>query len=109
MRAMLLTPLILALAATQAPATTPPAPAYSPRRGGRLFISPRGEPFRPSSREDDSLADWFQQANLVKLVPDVMERDVFICGPHGMTRQLVHTLRALGMAPDRIHTEAFDF
>jgi ferredoxin-NADP reductase len=54
-------------------------------------------------------ADWFQQANLVKLVPDVMQRDVFICGPRGMTRQLVHTLRSLGMAPDRIHTEAFDF
>jgi predicted ferric reductase len=54
-------------------------------------------------------ADWFQQANLVKLVPDVIERDVFICGPHGMTRQLVHTLRSLGMAADRIHTEAFDF
>jgi predicted ferric reductase len=54
-------------------------------------------------------ADWFQQANLVKLVPDVLDRDVFICGPRGMTRQLVHTLRALGLAPERIHTEAFDF
>lgn len=54
-------------------------------------------------------ADWFQQANLVKLVPDAMERDVFVCGPQGMTRQLVHTLRALGVASDRIHTEAFDF
>jgi predicted ferric reductase len=54
-------------------------------------------------------ADWFQPANLVKLVPDVTERDVFICGPLGMTRQLVRTLRSLGIAPDRIHTEAFDF
>jgi Ca2+-binding EF-hand superfamily protein len=60
---MLLTPLILALAAAQAPAATPPAPAYSSRRGGRLFISPMGEPFRPSSRDDDSLADWFRQAD----------------------------------------------
>jgi Ca2+-binding EF-hand superfamily protein len=60
---MLLTPLILALAAAQAPAATPPTPAYSSRRGGRLFISPMGEPFRPSSRDDDSLADWFRQAD----------------------------------------------
>ena len=60
---MLLTPLILALAVAQAPAATPPAPAYSSRRGGRLFISPMGEPFRPSSRDDDSLADWFRQAD----------------------------------------------
>jgi len=54
-------------------------------------------------------ADWFRQKDLVKLVPDVTEREVFICGPHGMTRQLVQTLRALRLAPDRIHTEAFDF
>jgi predicted ferric reductase len=56
-----------------------------------------------------SHTDWFQPANLVKLVPDVSERDVFICGPHGMTRHLVRTLRTLGIGPDRIHTEAFDF
>jgi hypothetical protein len=24
-----------------------------------MFISPMGEPFRPKSREDDALADWF--------------------------------------------------
>jgi predicted ferric reductase len=54
-------------------------------------------------------ADWFKAANLVKLVPDVTERDVFICGPHGMSRQLVRTLRSLGIPSERIHTEAFDF
>jgi Ca2+-binding EF-hand superfamily protein len=67
---MLLAPLLLSLApaAAQVP-TTPPAvtqpanPAYTPRRGGRLFISPMGEPFRPSGRDDDALADWFQQAD----------------------------------------------
>jgi predicted ferric reductase len=56
-----------------------------------------------------SHADWFQPKNLVRLVPDVAERDVFICGPHGMTRHLVRTLRSLGVSSDRIHTEAFDF
>ena len=60
---MLLAPLILALAAQAPAASAPPAPAYSPRRGGRLFISPMGEPFRPSNRDDDSLADWFRQAD----------------------------------------------
>ena len=56
-----------------------------------------------------SHTDWFQPNNVGKLVPDVDQRDVFICGPHGMTRHLVRTLRSLGIAPDRIHTEAFDF
>lgn len=55
--------LILAVAGEQ-PAPTPPAPpAVSSRRGGRLFISPMGEPFRPNGHGDDTLADWFQQAD----------------------------------------------
>ena len=28
-----------------------------------MFISPMGEPFRPSGRDDDTLADWFRQAD----------------------------------------------
>jgi len=28
-----------------------------------MFISPMGEPFRPKSREDDALADWFAGAD----------------------------------------------
>lgn len=63
---MLLAPLLLL--AAQAPAApaqpaAPPAPAFVSRRGGRLFISPMGEPFRPANREDDGLADWFRQAD----------------------------------------------
>jgi hypothetical protein len=29
----------------------------------RVFISPMGEPFRPGARDDDTLADWFRQAD----------------------------------------------
>ena len=65
---ILLLPLFASL--VQAAATVPaPAAAIAPersissRRGGRLFISPMGEPFRPSGREDDALADWFRQAD----------------------------------------------
>jgi hypothetical protein len=68
---MLLAPILLSLAPTAAQATPAPAPATAapaapaagPRRGGRLFISPMGEPFRPKDRDDDSLADWFGQAD----------------------------------------------
>ena len=28
-----------------------------------MFISPMGEPFRPKGREDDTLGDWFAQAD----------------------------------------------
>jgi hypothetical protein len=60
---MLFGPLIIALGAAQAPAAVPAAPQFASRRAGRMFISPMGEPFRPTRREDDSLADWFRQAD----------------------------------------------
>lgn len=61
---MVLPLLFLLAVAGEQPAPTPPAPpAYSSRRGGRLFISPMGEPFRANGRADDTLADWFQQAD----------------------------------------------
>jgi predicted ferric reductase len=54
-------------------------------------------------------SDWFKPSNIVKLVPDVTERDAFICGPRDMTRHLVRQLRTIGVTAVRIHTEAFDF
>src|SRR5438270_2058192 len=59
--------LILAVTAAQTPATPapqspPPAPAFA-RGGGRPFISPMGEPFRPQSRDESGLAKWFAQAD----------------------------------------------
>ena len=59
--------LSFASVAAQAPAAAPPATpptAVPSRHGGRLFISPMGEPFHPSGRGDDGLADWFRQADL---------------------------------------------
>jgi predicted ferric reductase len=40
-------------------------------------------------------------------VPDVLERDVFICGPPGLTHGLVRSLRLLGLSDEQIHTEEF--
>jgi hypothetical protein len=58
--------ILLAVAAAQASPALPaqlPAPPPSSGRGGRFFISPMGEPFRPHGRGDDTLADWFNQAD----------------------------------------------
>jgi predicted ferric reductase len=46
-------------------------------------------------------------ATLRSLVPDLHARDLYVCGPHGFTRQVVKAARAIGVRPDRIHTEAF--
>lgn len=53
----------LLLSVQTAPASPPPPPPAINRRPGRLFISPMGEPFRPSDRSGDGLADWFHQAD----------------------------------------------
>ena len=58
---MMILPSLL-LAAAQAPVITGPVPAPT-RHWTRLFISPMGEPFRPKARDDDTLADWFTQAD----------------------------------------------
>jgi predicted ferric reductase len=46
---------------------------------------------------------------LHKLVPDIAHRDVFICGPTGFTTTVLRAVRALGVAEDRVHHEAFAF
>jgi len=46
-------------------------------------------------------------AALRQLVPDLRSRDVYVCGPHGFTRQVVKAARALGVEQEHIHTEAF--
>jgi predicted ferric reductase len=51
--------------------------------------------------------DPLAPAGLRRLVPDVAERDVFVCGPAAMTRLAVESLRRLGVPPDQMHTEAF--
>lgn len=43
------------------------------------------------------------------LVPDIAQRDVFICGPEGFSRDVARAAALLGVPPDRIHREEFSF
>jgi len=62
---MPLLPLLIfaAASAAQAPAPEPTRPTFGTRRGGRPFISPMGEPFRPETRDVTGLALWFAEAD----------------------------------------------
>jgi predicted ferric reductase len=42
-----------------------------------------------------------------QLVPDVADRDVFLCGPDGLMERARRALLTLGIAPERIHLEVF--
>ncbi|MCW3015057.1 MAG: ferric reductase, partial [Solirubrobacterales bacterium] len=46
---------------------------------------------------------------LRRLVPDVAQRDVFVCGPDGFTAAIIEALRSAGVPRPRIHYESFSF
>jgi predicted ferric reductase len=49
----------------------------------------------------------FEPANLNALVPDITERDVFVCGPPAMTNSVLRSLRALKVPRRQVHAERF--
>ena len=51
--------------------------------------------------------DPFAPADLAAVVPDVRERDVYICGPEPMTVAVLKSLRALGVPGKQVHAERF--
>ena len=67
-------------------------------RGGRLHLLVGS---RHKVRLDHRL--------LGRLVPDIAERDVYVCGPEGFTDRILGAARRLGVGADAIHTESFAF
>jgi predicted ferric reductase len=51
--------------------------------------------------------DPFAPRSLQSLVPDIVERDIYVCGPPAMTTAVLHSLRALKVPRAQIHTERF--
>ena len=68
------------------------------RRGGRYreVIGPR-EQVR------------FDARALRRMIPDIAERDVYVCGPDEFSRRVVSSAVRLGIRGERIHREAFSF
>jgi ferredoxin-NADP reductase len=54
-------------------------------------------------------AHQLSAGNLRRLVPDLRDRDVFLCGPPGMTALVRSSLRRAGVANRHIHDESFTF
>ena len=40
-------------------------------------------------------------------LPDIADRDVFVCGPEQWAADVVRTAMAAGVTDERIHTESF--
>ena len=58
---------------------------------------------QPGSRRSQPL----DARAIQRLVPDVLMRDVFICGPGQMNDAVRRNLRALGVPNSQIHAELF--
>jgi ferredoxin-NADP reductase len=52
-------------------------------------------------------AQPFEPESLARLVPDITERDTFVCGPAAMTDAVLRSLRALRVPSRQVHAERF--
>jgi predicted ferric reductase len=67
--------------------------------------SPPHRPFDPDRPFDPHRP--FDPDRLAALVPDLRERDVFVCGPPAMTSAVLASLRVLKVPGRQVHTERF--
>jgi predicted ferric reductase len=56
-----------------------------------------------------SAADVFVPGRLVAVLPDIADRDVFVCGPAGFTETAERALHEAGVSASRVHAERFQF
>ena len=70
--------------------------AGRPGRVAHHLVGPRGGP-----------RDVTHPVGLLTLVPDVAERDVYLCGPDGFTAAARRALRVAGVPDRQVHAESF--
>lgn len=68
-------------------------------RGGRLQLL--------TGRTGEGGVPPFDPGSLYRLVPDITERDVYVCGPPAMTRAVLSGLRDLQVPARQVHAERF--
>ena len=75
--------------------------ALAQQRGARIhyLIGPRGE----------GVGDPLDATSLARLVPDIGDRDVYLCGPVAMMQRVEESLHRLGLPKRQIHAERFAY
>ncbi|MFK3981938.1 ferric reductase-like transmembrane domain-containing protein [Micromonospora sp. NPDC050397] len=61
------------------------------------------------SRDDPGPRQVLNPRGLRRLVPDLTDRDVYLCGPSGLVRESVRALRRAGVPRRQIHLASFEF
>ena len=57
----------------------------------------------------DVPSDPFNAATIARLVPDIADQDVFLCGPVDLMRRSEAALRELGVPRAQVHAERFAY
>lgn len=78
----------------------------SRERGLQVLRLP-GHRRHPDSWLGDGIGPADDLTALLHWIPDIAERDVFVCGPPYWTDLVRRTLSAAGHSPDRLHLETF--
>jgi predicted ferric reductase len=71
-----------------------------------LLVGPRA---REGSFLHERAAAWSDRDALLRLVPDVAERDVYLCGGAGWLDAAIAACAAAGVDPQQIHAERFSW
>lgn len=91
---------------TDRPLFTAELETLSRERGLQVLRLP-GHRRSPGSWLGDGVGAADDLAALRFWVPDIAERDVYVCGPAGWTEAVRLTLQAAGLPEDRLHLETF--
>ena len=76
--------------------------ALAAHRGARVH-------YLVGRRGIDVPADPFNAATIARLVPDIADQDVFLCGPVDLMRRSEAALRELGVPRAQVHAERFAY
>ena len=80
--------------------------ALAAEKGLRVLPLP-GRRRGPDSWLGDGVGTADDLTALTYWVPDIADRDVYVCGPEAWTRLVRQTLAAAGTPADRVHSETF--
>jgi predicted ferric reductase len=64
--------------------------------------------FVVGERRDPGPRQLFTPRGLRELVPDVVDRDVYVCGPDGLVSSSLQVLRRLGVPRRQVHLDPFE-
>jgi predicted ferric reductase len=73
----------------------------------RALIADRGGRLHLLTGRTGETSPPFEPDSLLALVPDITERDVYVCGPPAMTSTVLSALRRLKVPQRQVHAERF--